>query len=312
MGKRPSPIVFAQSQSLRKCGINLKLFTINQKGVIGYGRECHRLSNFLRRNNFDIIHAHYALTAIVSLVARNKEKLVVSFMGDDIVGTNRKDGSVTSISRVFAFINSVLAKYFFDHSIVKSIEMLKMINTDKVSLIPNGVDLDLFCPKDKLVARDKLSLNPSSKIILFVSNPSRIEKNYNLAKTAVTRINIPDTILLTISDVSQRELVNYYNAADAIILTSFHEGSPNVIKEAMACNCPIVSTDVGDVKWVIGKTNGCFVASFDADDFAKKIEHAINYSLLNGRTNGRDRIQEIGLDATSITKKIINIYESLK
>ena len=95
---------------------------------------------------------------------------------------------------------------------------------------------------------------------------------------------------------------------ELVILTSLWEGSPNVIKEAMACNCPIVSTNVGDVRWVIGDTEGCYITSFDPEDVAEKIKLALEFGK---RTNGRDRIIELGLDSETIAKRLIDIYSKV-
>ena len=96
----------------------------------------------------------------------------------------------------------------------------------------------------------------------------------------------------------------YYNAADVLLLTSLSEGSPNIIKEAMACNCPIVSTDVGDVKENIYNTEGCFISSYDPSDIANKIQKASNYG--KSRTNGRENITH--LNNNIVAKQILNIY----
>jgi glycosyltransferase involved in cell wall biosynthesis len=101
------------------------------------------------------------------------------------------------------------------------------------------------------------------------------------------------------------------NASDVLILSSLHEGSPNVIKEAMACNCPIVTTNVGDVKWVLDNTDGCYISSFDPKEYVEKIKLALEFSEKNGRTKGRDRIIELGLDSVTIAKKIINVYQKV-
>ena len=98
----------------------------------------------------------------------------------------------------------------------------------------------------------------------------------------------------------------YFNASDLVLLTSFWEGSPNVIKEAMACNVPIVSTDVGDVKEVIGKTEGCYITSFDPEDVAEKIKLALKFGK---RTTGIEDIKH--LESSLIAKKIIKIYKSV-
>ena len=108
------------------------------------------------------------------------------------------------------------------------------------------------------------------------------------------------------------ELITYYmNAADVLLLTSLWEGSPNVIKEAMACNCPIVSTDVGDVRWVFGETEGCYLTSFDPEDVADKIKLALVFAEEKNRTNGRKRIIEFGLDTETIANKIIDVYKKV-
>lgn len=307
----PGPIVSAQAKSVESLGVSVNHFTIKKKGFMGYLVESHNLRKFLQKDKFDLIHAHYGLSAVSSLLARRKEKLVVSFMGDDLVGSNREDGSVTTISLLLARMNAMFAKRFYNHSIVKSEEMHKQINTSTISLIPNGVEINIFRPKKKNEVRDILGFKESEKIILFVSNPSRTEKNFKLAKDAVTALNDRSIHLIPLSGINHLDLADYYSAADAMVLTSFHEGSPNVIKEAMACNCPIVSTRVGDVEWVLGDTGGCYLASFDPSDFAQKLNLALNFAKEKGSTHGRERIIGLGLDSVSVAKRIIEVYNKV-
>nr|MBP9044541.1 glycosyltransferase family 4 protein [Spirochaetota bacterium] len=148
----------------------------------------------------------------------------------------------------------------------------------------------------------------SKKHILFMSNPDRPEKNYNLAKQAYNLLNENNIVLHVIYNISNDKIPHYYYSADLLLLTSLWEGSPNVIKEAMACNLPIVSTDVGDVKEVIGSTEGCYICSYDPKDVAEKIKMALDFGK---RTNGRERIIKLGLDADNIAKKIINVYDKV-
>jgi len=232
-------------------------------------------------------------------------------MGDDLVGSRKTDGRITKISKILARLNSLLARWFYDLSIVKSEEMLSKVRTKKVALIPNGVNTNLFKPKSKEEARQKLSIDSRVRLAIFVSDPSRVEKNFLLAEKAVKSIDNQNVLLLPLFGLDHKNLVDYYNAADVLVLTSFHEGSPNVIKEAMACNCPIVSTEVGDVKWVIGETEGCYLASFDPQDFAETIKLALDFSEKHGRTNGREIIIELGLDSETIANKIINVYKKV-
>lgn len=303
-----SPFILSQGESLRKRGVELDYFTIKERGVKGYIKALFILRNLLRINRYDIVHAHYGLSAIVALQARRKEKIIVSFMGSDLLGSNKPDGSMTRtslwLSRMYVFLTSK----FYDHAIVKSEEMLRKLKQCSSSLIPNGVDLIKFHHGTKVEARSRLGMASDREVIVFAGSPRRVEKNFLLAQRAMDRIAGRNAMMVTVSDQPPDILPEYYNAADVLLLTSYHEGSPNVIKEAMACNCPIVSTDVGDVKWVLGETEGCYLASFDPGNVASKITLALEFAKKNDRTTGRKRIIGLGLDLESIADKIIEVY----
>ena len=209
-------------------------------------------------------------------------------------------------SKFFVNITKYFARFKFNHSIIKSkIMQSKLIKGTNYSVIPNGVNFHNFYPIDQFTARKELSYNTDSQvIILFVSDPKRKEKNYKLLKDAFDLVRSSKKELLIANDIPHDMLNFYYNTANVLVLTSFHEGSPNVIKEAMACNLPIVSTDVGDVKDVIDDTEGCYITSYDPKDVAEKIEMALDFGK---RTNGRENIKHLEINA--IAKKIIDIYE---
>jgi hypothetical protein len=168
------------------------------------------------------------------------------------------------------------------------------------------VDFERFYPVDKEEVRKKLGMNQEERTILFVGDPGRPEKNVKLARDAVALLRDDSCKLCVISGISHESLNWYYNAANVFLLTSFHEGSPNVIKEAMACNCPIVSTDVGDAREVIGNTKGCYITSFDPGDAAEKLKLALAFGQ---RTNGRDNIRH--LEIAIIAEKLMEIYQNL-
>ncbi len=111
--------------------------------------------------------------------------------------------------------------------------------------------------------------------------------------------------------VSHSEIIRTIQNTDILLVTSRWEGSPNIVKEAMACNCPVVSTDVGDVRWLFGDEPGYFITSFEPDDVAEKLLLALKYSEVYGRTNGRQRIINLELDSNSIAKKIISLYQNV-
>jgi len=182
------------------------------------------------------------------------------------------------------------------------------LGIDKVEVIPNGVDLDIFRPMNKNDCRKELGWDIGNKIILFAADPKRPEKNFSLAKKATETLNIQDVELKVVYPVPHKDIPIYLNAADLLLSTSLWEGSPNIIKEAMACNCPIVSTNVGDVKWLLDGVEGCFITTKDPKDVADKIEKALNF---RGKTMGREKLISLGLDSEHIAKKIIQVYEEV-
>jgi len=307
-----NPIVIRQGESLIANGVKLEFFTIKGKGVIGYLSNFSRLRDRIIEFNPQILHAHYCSSAYLALLLKGSKILITSIMGDDILGSRKLNGKVTILSALISILNNLLSFLFFDYSIIKSNQMKNRLWSRKKEVVPNGVDIEKgFFPIDKKLAIGQVGFNSSFVNVLFVSDKKRREKNYQLADEAVNilrlkglRINIHQVYNQTTEKLNQ-----YYNAADLLLLTSFHEGSPNVIKEAMSCNIPIVSTDVGDVKWVFGETKGCFLTTFDAKDVADNIELAIKFSREIVKTQGRRRVISLGLDSESIAKRIINIYK---
>ncbi|MBI1838101.1 MAG: glycosyltransferase [Flavobacteriia bacterium] len=301
-----SNIVSAQGKSLSSEGISITYYSIIGKGGIGYLKNIQKIRKLLDEEEFDIIHAHYGLCGIISYFAKRKEKLVVSLMGGDILGLINQNGSKNIFSLLISYLNKLFAKFFFDYNIVKSqnIQTALLKNTKSI-IIPNGVNFETFYPTDKINTRNDLQLSLDKKIILFATNPNRIEKNYQLAKEGVSLLDDSSIQLEIIYDIDQEILNKYYNAADLILLTSFHEGSPNVIKEALACNKVIVSTDVGDVRQNFQNVQNCFITSFESKDLAINIKEALKHEV----SNGRESINH--LNSKTIANKIIQIYNFL-
>jgi len=294
-----SPFIKDQSDSLRKKGIKIDYFLIKGKGLFGYLKNIAPLRKYIKKNKFDIIHSHYSLTSFITTFAGAKDQ-ITSLMGSDV----NSGFFQRSLIKIFN-------KFFWKVCIVKSEDMKKKIGINNALIIPNGVNIDKFKPINKKKACEKVKFDPDKRYILFAADPLRTEKNFQLADKAYKLLSDNNVNLQVVSGVTQ-DLVPYYlNAADVLILTSNYEGSPNIIKEAMACNCPIVSTDVGDVKWVIGETEGCFITSFSPEDVSKKIKSALEFSGKNGRTNGRKRLIDLQLNSESVAIKLVNIYKNL-
>lgn len=306
-----SSVVAAQGKSISGAGVMTEYFPVGGKGLLSYLSAVGRLRKRLRVTKPDIIHAHYGLSALVALAARSRIPLVVSFMGDDILGTNLHDGTLTITSRIFSFINALLAKWFYDFVIVKSPEMhARLCHGTRAEIIPNGVDMKTFFPMERAEAQKIAEFEPGRGHFLFIGDPSRPEKNFSLASEAVRQAG-PDNQLHVIRNRKPEELRVFYSAADALILSSFHEGSPNVIKEAMACNCPVVSTDTGDVRILSEGVAGHFLTGYKNDDVAAGLIAARQFRSVTGETKGRERISDLKLDSVTVAERIINNYRKL-
>jgi teichuronic acid biosynthesis glycosyltransferase TuaC len=288
-------VVKNQGESLIGAGIEVD-YLIIKSGLLGYISAIPEIRKTYKRGNYDLIHAHYSLSAYAASLAGNFP-LVVSLMGSDI------------------FLNGFLrltARYFYQNrwktTIVKTQQMKELLGMDNALIIPNGVDIERFKHIPKNDARHRINYFIGKKLIVFISNPDRPEKNFDLARRAVNIMNNGDVELMPVHNIPNEEIPFYLNAADVLLLTSKWEGSVNVVKEAMACNCPIVSTDVGDIRWVFGDTEGCYITSSEPKGVADNLNLALTFGR---RTRGRKRIMDLGLDSESISNRIIHVYNEV-
>jgi len=290
-----NPVIDNQIAMLSDSDDSIYRFILN-KGGIRYLTNILKLRRAVKKNNIDIIHAHYSFSGFMSELAFSGKPVVCSLMGSDVLG-----------NKYLKFLTVCFSIWFWEVIIVKSREMQKLVK--RSSIIPNGVDTDNFSPKCREEALAQTNFSDNVKNVIFIAaDPYADVKNRVLAEKAVARANqkFSENIHLHFIDsVKFEDLPYYYSAADLLLLTSKSEGSPNVIKEAMACNCPIVSTDVGDVRGVIAKINGCYLTSFEIEDVADKIIMAINYG---NRTNGRMKMKIYSNKV--IAEKITNTYKS--
>ncbi len=312
-------LIERQIKSIEKESKSIKIHKLNLKGntIIAYLTLFINLPLNIIKLKPKILHAHYGLTILFVLLIKKifflKIPLVASFMGADILGDKIAKNKISLVSKI---IQKLCLKNLnqVDVIIVKSEEM-KLIaskfTNKEIFVIPNGVDTNSFYPIDRIIAREKLNLNLEEDIILFVTNdPNRIDKNLGFAKNV---LNSLENVKLEVKhNLSTEELNLWYNAANCFLLTSLSEGSPNVIKEAMATNTPIVSSNVGDVKFITGNTEGCYICEcFDINEFREKIIKALIFSKNIGKTNGLARIKNLGITSESISRKILTIYSSL-
>jgi len=303
-----NPIIKRQADSLRRLKIEVDIFLVTGKGIYGYLSNLRRLHSKITTNKYDLVHAHYAFNGLLFLLTGHRSPLVVSFMGSDTYGDYDENGR-----RVLkSYINVLIAKAiqpFIHQIIVKSKNLSDYIYRQSVChIIPNGVDLSAFKPSDKKNAKKNLGLDDEKIIILFLGDPTNKRKNITLLQSALKNVTGPVKLLAPFP-VSPKKVSEYYNAADLFVLSSFDEGSPNTIKEAMACNLPIVATPVGDVEWLLDSVEGTFISKFDVDEFSDCITRAIKYVSGYQSSGGRQRLVDLGLSADQTALKIKSVYE---
>lgn len=288
-----APFISDQVVAIQKFGIDIDFFTIEQKGVLGYLKSRKGLIRKIKEFNPTIIHAHFGLSGLLANLQR-KIPVVTTYHGSDI-----------NVARIFRF--SRLSIIFSKHNIFVSKKNIEKANVRaSFSLIPCGVDVAVFRPMEKDRCRENLNISKNQRIVLFAGSFNNDVKNSALAKKAIELIE--NVELVELKDYTRDQVSQLMNAADVCLMTSHSEGSPQFIKEAMACNCPIVSVNVGDVKEVIDGVENCHLAKYDADDIADKLKIVL---ASDNRTNGRDKILKMGLDSKSVAQKIISIYDKV-
>lgn len=303
------PFIKNQGESLKSEGVTVDYYPVVGKGLMGYVKAGFRLRRFLQKKQYDLIHAHFTYCGWTALIgAGRKIPVVLSLMGTDANGEYKGQNKIAWKSRVSSFLTWMIQP-FVSAIISKSVNISASVyRKQKSFIIPNGVDLQKFRPLTADERNGHLITHGKIKA-LFLGSRTKVGKNYPLAQAALQQPGLEHIELISPYPVTHEDIPWYLNEVDVLLFPSFMEGSPNVIKEAMACNCPIVSTDVGDVKWVLGDTPGCYIASFDPGDFAKKICRALESTGPNGRTNGRQRIIDLGLDMETVAKRIVDVYK---
>jgi len=298
-----SPLMH-QIRSLEARGIEVGVCEVKGKRKLKYIQAVPSFWSAVA--SYDLIHAHFGHCGWLGRMQLRKP-LVVSFMGSDLLGTPKEGGRIPPLSKVVVQANKRLARMVSD-VIVKSAEMAKVIEPVKAHVIPNGVDLQHFRPMDRAEAKRCLELDPNKRYVLFPGNPRNPRKAYPIAQAAVeivaNRYEEP-VELLTLYPTPPEKVPLYMNACDVELLTSYVEGSPNVVKEAMACNLPIVSVDTGDVTQLLDGVEGCSIQPRAPEPLADAL---ISVLERDQATNGREILQHKGLDIESVAKQIHDIY----
>ena len=296
--------VARQIESLRAIGVQMDVLEIKGIPRLRYLQALPSLRALAR--SVDLIHAHYGYCGWLARLQFSKP-VVVSFMGNDLLGTPDAEGSLKPLSKLVVQVDRWLAR-IVDAVIVKSAEMAKVVAPVKAHIVPNGVDLQRFRPMDPYKTRALLGWPEGKRYILFPGNPDDPRKGFRLARatmiSASKQMSEP-LALVPLKQVTPDQVPLYMNACDAMVMTSLIEGSPNVVKEAMACNLPVVSVPVGDVTELLDGVEGYTICPRDAEALAE----ALVSTLAGGqRADGRAALKPKGLDLESVAQRLMKIY----
>jgi glycosyltransferase involved in cell wall biosynthesis len=289
-----SPCIAQQRAAIEKLGhIVDVLFIHSQKSWFRYLTAVGKL--FWSSRRYDVIHAHYGSFCGLVAGAQMSTPVIVTFRGSDVFHKREY-----RLSRWAAWRAAQV--------VVMSREMKERLGRQDAHVIPYGIDLEQFQPRPQAAARRALGLPENVPLVLFPYDPARTVKRFDLVRAAIDLAvaDFPQIDVVAIDSKPYASIPDYMNACDALVLTSDSEGAPVAVREAMACNLPIVSVDVGDVRDVMGDTAGCHLVTREPHDIAAKIGAVIRS---RSRTNGRTAMAQMSIDCSAA--QVVRIYETL-
>lgn len=292
------PFVQEQADALIHKGVVVDYFLMKGNGILGYLKNYFPLIREIKKFKPDLVHAHYGLTGAICVLQRIKPVVVTFHNGE-------------TLSIVINFISS-FAALFANHTIYVAEHIYDLCFFKKksdYSILPCGINTDnykIMGKKERILK--EIGFNSEKKYILFGGAFSNLRKNYPLLKRAVELLDRDDVVVLEMRGLSRLQVTKLMIACDVFVLPTKSEGSPQALKEAMACNCPIVATGVADIKYLIEGVVGCYICTFEPQDLANKITQALNFGK---RTNGYQRIVELGLDNAKVADNLIEIYKRI-
>jgi teichuronic acid biosynthesis glycosyltransferase TuaC len=282
-------------------GVEADVYFINgRESKLNYFKSISALRSKIEKGNYDLIHIHYGISGLFLLFYTPKIPVFITLHSGELF---QKKG----------YINHLMQKNL-TLAIVKKVEKVIVLNDtmitllspykDKLIKLPCGTDLDLFTNNAQPMASDKF-------VIGFPGNKARKEKNYPLFMEIVTELRKARTVeVIEFHNLTREEVIAGLGKIDLLLMTSTVEGSPQIIKEAMACNKAIISTKVGDVDDLLGNvTNSYVLDSFSFSDFLEPVVKIMTLPVSARVSNGRAKLIEMGLNSRKVSERIYHLYK---
>ena len=312
----PTCGTFVQQQvkGLGDIGVDVELLTVDRSNLgyrayVNLGAKVRKLASETRPALIHVMYGGVMSKAVVE--AATNLPVIVSFCGSDLLGENLP-GFFRQLAIKYTVWCSHRAVRHVRGIIVKSKNLWDALpsGVDKqwVRIIPNGIDLDRFKPLDAATCRQRLNWDPNKFHVLFPANTGTPRKRFWLATAAVReaqRAGLPAE-LHRLEGVKHEDVPLWLNSSDCLILTSEYEGSPNIIKEALACNVPVVSLDIGDVSERVRGIAGCHISSSDPQDLAARL-----VAVQKGPRRVQGRIKMNDLSLTRVAERLLEFYQSV-
>jgi glycosyltransferase involved in cell wall biosynthesis len=305
---KPNPIfIKRQADFLTAAGVAVDVFVFHGgRNPYNYLTAWTRMRPLLDAGRYDLVHAQFGQSGLLALPKRLP--LVVTFRGSDVLGiVGNSKGGYIGMGRLLQQASRVVARSA-DAVILVAEHMRSHIDTAAPThIIPSGLDLAVFRPIPRDEARRQLGLASDARLVLFVGRPEQARKRYPLARAAVELLNdrVPTTLVVCWG-VSHAQVAVYMSACDVLLVTSMQEGSPNVVKEALACDLPVVTVPVGDVVERLEGIAGCEICEEQPTAIAAALERVLGRG---GRINGRATVEH--LDEHLLTERVIEVYRSV-
>jgi glycosyltransferase involved in cell wall biosynthesis len=298
-----------EADALREAGVDVDVYFVNGRAnKLNYFGMPAGFFERIRSTSYDVIHVHHSFCALVATMQK-KIPVVWTFHEGEISGDTTDALREQPIKRLA--YSKKMKRYVarkVDAVVVVAEHLREPLGRPDALWLPAGINWKRFAPMETAAAKRDLGLAADKRYVLFPAAPSRVEKRYDLARAGfdhyrATAPQANDLELIALDNVPHERVPLFMNASEAVLMTSAFEASPVTIREALACNVPVICTDVGDARVVMSGIAGCHIVDADAEHIATALRETLSSPR---RVNARERMHAYALD--SVAQKLIALY----